>query len=307
MNSYLTKTFVIMQYPISTVLLIVMVLPAIAQNQKVTQQYIKGTLPLNYNQNDSTKHFLLFWNEKETSENEISTARETLEVIHNKVKNILGNHEVLPNKFIVTFNGEGVKSNNIRKIPHVDQQGRIHLYRYKRVGYLQAFPHEFIHAIRINKNRNWDPFFEEGFASVISSYLRNSTSGFPLFGFNRTEVAAYFYHKKNLFIPIHTLQSKHYKINYKCQLQSYIIREDFFAYLLKTYGLEKLLTFSEHKQAGILSLYPKIWGYSFSKLVQEWETEINTKYAQKYLNQTGHEFITKSPAKFIPLCKNYRN
>lgn len=265
----------------------------------------KGSLPTNFNQNSESDHFVYFWNSGETDTQEIVEAGAFAEEVFMRLSKLLGESNMPENKLIITFRGEGVDlRRQKKKTPHVDFQGRIHLYRFEGEGYLGVLPHEMVHATRMGSERMWERFFEEGLASAISYYLYPERMGFPRFGYDLDLVAGHWLESENGNIPLIQMRREHNRLNLKCQLQTYVTREHFFTYLAETHGIEKLVEFGNRENAGELSLYKEIWGKSFEILASEWEGELRRRYANiPNAKNEMEEFFESTSAKYIPVCK----
>ena len=129
----------------------------------------------------------------------------------------------------------------------------------------------------MNNVPQWEPFFEEGLASAIAYYLYPKRAGFPRFGYDLDLVAGYWLNSKRV-IPLDTMRLQHSWLNLKCQLQTYVAREDFFNYLIVNYGLEKIVSFAYAKNVRSLELYQSIWKKSFKELSIAWETDLEMRY-----------------------------
>ena len=264
----------------------------------------KGVVPDNFDHRVDTDHFVLLWNEAETRNEEIEEAKLFAEEVYQALSGILGASNMPDEQLIITFRGEGVdKKTRKKRTPHVDYQGRTHLYRFDQEGYLGALPHELVHAVRINQVSSWERFFEEGLASAIAYHLYPDKVGFPRFGYSLDLIAGYWL-SSGKGIPLETMRSQHGRLNLKCQLQTYVTREDFFNYLNVTYGIDKLVAFAYSDQVGTKEAYEKIWEKPFSELQAEWEANLKARYAQIENPDTIiDQYFSTTSAKYIPVCK----
>lgn len=264
----------------------------------------KGVVPSDYDHTDYTDHFVLLWNDGETKATEIDEAKIFAEEAYAKIAKVFGVTNMPGEQLIITFRGEGVDKKTRRKrTPHVDYQGRIHLYRFDQGGYLSVLPHEMVHAIRINKVARWERFFEEGLASAIAYHLYPDKAGFPRFGYSLDLIAGYWL-TSGKGIPLETMRSDHSRLNLKCQLQTYVAREDFFNYLNSKYGTDKLVEFAYTNQVGTLEQYKSTWGKTFNQLIVEWEADLRKRYG-KIENPQGQidEYFSTTSARYIPVCE----
>ncbi len=250
----------------------------------------------------TTKHFAFTWNVDETSAEEIEYASGFCEKIYTEVANLIGEDRMPEGRIQVSFKGEGMQTNGRKIPPNVDSSGRINLYRFRQGGYLDAFAHELVHAIRINSIPNWERFFEEGFASAIADVVYPEKTGFPLFGYERSKITSYLM-QQDYFISLSEMRLKHRELNLRCQLQTYIPREDFFCYLRETYGTEKLLEFSNSNRTNEIGLYEEIWKKSFDELETEWEKYTLELHSAEEVMRIGEEYFEKTSAKYIPICR----
>ncbi len=262
---------------------------------------LKGPQPLGFEKTAESQHFKYFWNPVHVNKEELDTAFHFCEQIYERMAKALGKDRMTAKKLIVTFNGEGLVPNRPKRAPNVDRYGRIHLYRFNDGGYFAAFAHELVHAIRVTEVANWERFFEEGVASAFSDLIYPEKMGFPLFGYPRAQIAAYLLQRPDN-IPLQIMREKHLQLNMKCQLQSYILREDFFCYLIEKYGSDKLINFAYSNEVGQLNGYESTWGHSFDKLIQDWEQHLKTLYPFEQIETLGQEYLQNTPAKYIPIC-----
>lgn len=249
----------------------------------------------------STDHFTFSWNPSQTTGAEVAKAQSFCEDIYDKLANVIGEERMPSYKMMVLLEGNGMKENGSKTPPYVDRQGRIHLFKFRNEDYFEAFAHELVHAVRINRIPNWEPFFEEGLASTLADLIYRSQSGFPLFGYERSKIMAYFMQEEN-YISLSTLRARHRELNLKCQLRSYIPREDFFCYLRDEYGISKLLKFAYASQVGSLDLYRDVWGNSFEELESAWTQYTLSLHSEEEVQNTGEEYFTESTAKYFPPC-----
>ncbi len=248
-----------------------------------------------------TEHFVLTWNPEETSSEEIESASTFCEEIHAKLAEVIGLDRMPERKIIVSFNGEGMRANGRKIPPNVDASGRINLYRF-RGDYLDPFAHELVHAIRINRIPYWERFFEEGLASAIADLVYPEATGFPLYGYERSKITSYLM-QQDYFISLGEMRSRHRELNLKCQLQTYIPREDFFCYLRVKYGTEKLLEFANSGKTNQIELYKDVWGKSFAALGSEWKNFTLALHSEEEVKRAGEEYFEKTAAKYIPICR----
>lgn len=265
----------------------------------------KGAIPTNFDRESSSKHFMLFWNEGETLDDEIDKAKQHAEEVFSKLSEILGPTRMPEDKLIITFEGEGVDPDTYKKsAPNVDNQGRMHLYRFDAGGYLGAMAHEMVHAIRFGTLSNWNRFLEEGLASALATYLYPEMNSFPRYGYSSDLVAGGWLTSSGYYIPLGTLFDQHNRLNLKCSFQSYVLREDFFGYLISKYGLKKLIGFAYTGEVGEKRYYEKIWGKSFYALTKAWEADLRGRFNSIPNSETLiDDYLKKTPAQYMGACK----
>ena len=264
---------------------------------------VKGEVPNEFQERVDTEHYVFLWNEGDVSIEEINQAKAYTELTFLKLGGLLGIDNMPKGRIIVTFNGDGVDPITYKKsLSHVDYQGRVHLYRYEPKGYLGPFLHELIHSVRKNTLPKWDRFWEEGFASAISYYLEPETEEFSRFGYPMEVIAGYWLDVGKA-IPMRQMKTQHNQL-LGCRLQSYVLREDFFTYLINEYGIEKYLKYAYSSDIGSFDLYSTIWGITFDGLVKGWETDLNNRYKDfKGAKDLAEEYLTKTPAKYLKVCE----
>ena len=189
-----------------------------------------------------TRHFIIVWRTPETRPAEVETAKTQAESFFARISEYIGASRAPTEKLIVILEGEAKQQEGQRKgpskngyrVPHVDRQGRIHLYRYFG-NYFEALSHEMVHAFRMQTNHWKDGFFEEGFASLIGDALQPDKKGFPRYGVPLTVVAGHWIVSAE-DIPLMILKQQHRQISLKCMAQSYSLRASFFKYLQDQFG-----------------------------------------------------------------------
>lgn len=264
----------------------------------------KGVLSDRFSEKTESKHFILQWNTRQSSEKEIEEAAAFAEEVYQKLTDLLGEQNMPSAKLIMTFRGEGVDPETYKKsVPHVDGQGRIHLYRFDSGGYLGAMAHEMVHAIRVNTQPRWERFFEEGLASALAYYLYPDTKTFARYGYPLDVVAGYWL-VSGKGIPLETMRVQHGRLNLKCSFQTYVMREDFFNYLVMNYGIDKLLAYAYSDTVGLVEAYPKYWGKAFSELVTDWESDLRKRYhAYEGAAQLADEYFKSTPVMYSKACE----
>ena len=191
-----------------------------------------------------TDHFIITWQDTLITNEEVKQAEELAERMYKGLSEYLGASKMPKNKIILNLGGDAFVDSNIPKIPFVNSQGEIFLYRYPRSGYFGELPHELVHALRMIIGWTGDRFLEEGLAECLSSLLFPEVIGFSRYGYSTTiSAGSWFMDNEDETIPLKLLKNKHSVLNLKCQAQVYSIRADFFRYLLKQYGKDVFLKF----------------------------------------------------------------
>lgn len=264
----------------------------------------KGELSDRFNQQRESDHFVLQWNAGQSSSEEIAEASVFAEETFSKLTQLLGQQHMPTEKLIMTFRGEGVDPETYKKsVPHVDGQGRIHLYRFESGGYLGALAHEIVHAIRVNALPRWERFFEEGLASAIAYHLYPDTKTFARYGYPLEVVAGYWL-VSGKGIPMETMRVQHNRLNLKCSFQTYVMREDFFNYLVVNYKMEKLLAYAYSEDVGYIDAYQDHWAKTFAQLVSEWELDLRKRYnAYEGATELAGEYFKNTPVQYSKACE----
>ena len=277
-------------------LLVTAALPLVSQT--------KGALLPRFDSQREGDHFVYQWNAFQTSNAEIDEAEALAEEVFAHLTRIFGSERMPENKLIITFRGEGVdREKGKKRTPHVDNQGRTHLYRFEMGGYLSPLPHELVHAVRVGMGLNWQGFFEEGIASGIAYHLYPERKGFPRFGYSLDLIAGHWL-SSNRGIPIMKMMVQHSRLNLKCQLQTYVTREDFFNYLIKEFGISKMVDLAYSDLVGSNDGYQKYFGKKLEALVEDWQADLTKRY--KAIDQPEiqlSQYFNHTSARYIPVCE----
>lgn len=264
----------------------------------------KGELLNGFDSRYKSEHFVFQWNKDQTSQAEIDEAKTLAEDVYQQLTQLLGGENMPSQKLIITFRGEGLdRVSGKKRTPHVDFQGRTHLYRFAMGGYLSPLPHELVHAVRVGEIPDWRGFFEEGIASGIAYYLYPEKKGFPRFGYELDLVAGYWL-TSGKGIPMSTMVDQHNRLNLKCQLQTYVTREDFFSFLIGQYGIKSLVDLSYSDKPGSHEGYLQHFGKPFEALVADWQADLTKRYqAIDQPELLVSNYFKQTSARYIPVCK----
>ncbi len=268
-----------------------------------SQSQTKGEIFSGFAERMDSDHFVFLWNSETTKREEVEETMDYSEELFIEVGNLIGKRRMPEKKIIVAFYGDAFDPvKKIKTNSGVDYQGRVKLYRYNEYGYTGPLLHEYLHAFRKNTLNRWVLFFEEGFASAISYYLEPETEEFSRQGYPMEVLAGYWF-DVGTNIPMRTLREQHDNLLH-CRIQSYVLREDFFTYLINRFGIEKYLEFAYSSQIGSIELYSNILGSTFDKLVSEWESDLMKRYKNyQGARKLAEEYLQTVPAKYVPICK----
>lgn len=209
-----------------------------------------------------------------------------------------------PGRIVVLMNGPSEKPDGSRGIPHVDREGRVHLYRFGPThhDYLSAFAHELVHALRIGRMPHHDWFFEEGFAEFVALRVNDERRGFPWYGFP-VDVVAGQWVVDDADLPLALVRERHAAINLPCKLQVYALRGSFFHDLGHRFGDAAILALAGRERAGALEDYASMLGVDFDNLVASWREGLRGRYlAIEDAADQARRYRTESPARYQSLC-----
>lgn len=219
--------------------------------------------------NSETAHFAIDWEEGQATTEEIEETKRFAEEIYAKYEDYFGNDRLPQSKTIIHLGGNAFSGNGGNpKIPFVDENGEIFLYRFA-TGYLGELPHEYVHVLRLYQGWSSDGFLEEGLAEAMSSKLFPENVGFSLYGFSTT-IAAGLWLSEDRIIPLEKLKESHFDLNLKCLPQSYSLRADFFSFLLEEYGKEQFFKFIYANDARQYEGYERAFEKTLEELQRQW-------------------------------------
>ena len=252
---------------------------------------------------EETQHFIIHWEKDNASSSDVEKAKSISEEIYTVYLDYLGKERLPNTKIAIHLGGPGLDmQNGDVKIPHVDLDGNIHIYRFPH-GYFGELAHEMIHAIRIYKGFMDDWFLEEAFAEAVASNLFPDNVGFNRYGYPLT-IAAGSWVDKLRYIPLRLLKENHNELSMKCSAQSYALRADFFVYLEKTYGKDKYLSFVYDANSKNYSSYVNYFDKSFDELEKDWLENLRERIDNiEDFEEQKHNYLTKSAVRFIKICE----
>lgn len=245
-----------------------------------------------------TRDLRLVWVE-EADEASMRTAEAVAQAQFEAVAGLVG---MTPDhKPLVVLRGQARSGPGVRgDYPYVDDHGIIHLFRFAPDvrNYFNAFAHELVHALRIERKDGADWFFEEGFAEFVRLRVDDGTEGFPWFG-HPVAVAAAGYVVEGTAIPLPALRERHVELNQPCRAQSYVLRAAFFDWLGRRYGDDKVLAMSREDRAGSEAHYLTHFGEPLAALAARWEDEARAHHDASAFRAWRED----TPIRFVPLCE----
>ena len=243
-----------------------------------------GSVPSEFDQTKGTKHLVVVWNDSTASVEEADEAAVEVERVYGLISDYLGRDRVPGSKIIVILEG-AMFAEGQRRIPWVDWEGRVHLFRSPGPTgeYLSIFPHELVHALRAEQpNRKatlaktGGRFLEEGFAEAVALIAEGGINRYPYWG-TEPDVVVWHLMSSKLEVALEALIERHDELSLKCELQSYPLRGSFFRFLEKKVGREKLLELAYRQGPFGIEVYEKAAGTEFAELVDEWRGEIEAR------------------------------
>ena len=178
-----------------------------------------------FDRSKTTEHFEIVWNDSTASEEDAKLAAKETESDYDAIAGYLG-VDRLPDKRIVVILEGDMFPDGGRRIPHVDGEGRVHLYRSPTGDYLSIFPHELVHALRMSlpKRRAFysvtgGGFLEKGFAEAVALIAEGSVDRYPYWGFE-ADVVAWHLVDSGQDVSLAALLSRHRELSLRCELQS---------------------------------------------------------------------------------------
>ena len=208
-------------------------------------------------------------------------------------------------KIDILLRGPAEGSDGRRGYPHVDKNGRVHLFRYGPTfhGYFGAVPHELVHSLRIHRQPHHDWFFEEGFAEFVALRVGKSMKGFPWYE-TPVVIAAGQWLVRDEAIPLTTLRERHREVSLPCKAQTYTLRSDFFDYLGRRFGDRAVLEMSRRPEAGRLEDYTAIFGFGLVDLEKAWREDLLARYRSvKDADAQARRYREETPIQYMGVCR----
>ena len=249
-----------------------------------------------------TKHLIIEWGGG-TLANEVEAAKTEGERFYSALHEMLGHKP--ESKVTIILRGAADQPDGRRGYPHVDSEGRIHLFRFEpsSQSYFSALAHEMVHVFRRHRRPHTDWFFEEGFAEFVALRVDPSLRGFPWYDFP-VVVAAGHWVAKGEDIPLMALRDRHRSLNQPCSAQSYSLRSSFFHYLGETYGDDLVLEMARQERAGELSDYERFFHKDFGALQAEWREALLLEYSSTAeVDELSRRYRKESPIQYMTVCR----
>lgn len=265
-----------------------------------------GSIPSGYEHYERTGCCLLVWNSDQVAAEAVAIAHGRVDRSFALVKGFLGAGNSPNERLIVVLEGDGLAGAGNR-YPHVDGQGRIHLYRFgpRESSYFSALPHEMVHAFRrrlVREKIGWDGFSEEGFASFVANQVVDVNPGFPRYGFSLTVVAGHWLDRGEA-IPLEVLKRKHSRLSLPCKAQAYSLRASFFDFLGRRYGRSAVLDLA-YGGSGALERYEKTFGKPLEGLENEWQEDLRLRFNQVPAGrEKAQRYRTTTPVQYWKICR----
>jgi len=272
-----------------------------------TQLPLQGPPPSGFSETTTTEHFAIFWRSWETPDTQVEEVMQVAEKAYGDLAEILGVAEMPHLRIIIQLEGDAELGPVRFDSPHVDSQGRIHLYRYGAPEYTNSLPHELIHAVRRWKRRGWDGFSEEGLATYLGLQLSSLVQGYPLYGIP-LEIAAGQWLDRGEAIPLKTLRENHHRINLPCKAQAYTLRGSFFTYLGAKFGRRAVLELADPQRPPRSRHYEQIFGSSFEELEESWKTDLLQRFRENpKARELAARYREETPVAEMPVCNSGRD
>ena len=242
-----------------------------ADRRQAVEQGLEGEL--------ETSRFTVFWSMDEASVDQVHDLVEVLDAYYAEISSIVGPERTPDRRIVVFLGGSGQAPDGTWRFPHVDRAGRVFLYRYSPGfdAYAVEAAHELVHAFRRASGLWLSGFWEEGFAEAIAMAADPNDVGFPRYGYPLTVTAGHLL-AWDEYLPLEEIRTRHRELGSRCQLQSYLERASFFAYLVEQQGLAALVKLSDQRSNPGDDDYVRVYGRPFSELVADWEAKLLSDY-----------------------------
>ncbi len=268
---------------------------------------LQGSPPSGFSESITTEHFAIFWREAETPTDQVEEVKRIAEQSYLQLQAILGESELPKLQIIIQLEGDAQLGPVRFDAPHVDSQGRIHLYRYSAPAYTNSLPHELVHALRRWRRRGWDGFSEEGLATYLGLQLAAPVKGYPLYGFP-LEIAAGQWLDRGEAIPLKTLRDNHRRLNLPCKAQAYTLRGSFFTYLGAKFGREAVLELADPRRPPRSEHYAQIFGSPFDQLEKGWKVDLLERFRKNPdARALAAQYRKQTPVAEMPVCVSGRD
>jgi hypothetical protein len=161
---------------------------------------------------------------------------------------------------------------------YVDEQGRIHVTRYREDlgGYFGPLAHEIAHAMRYTYWHTynvgpWENFgyIEEGFAEYAAIIAHPDKNGFPFYGYDPDLITGERL-ARGEGIPQRVMRARH-DLNSPCEWQTYPLRASWFLYVEETYGRQAVLDIAYSTVETTDERIEAVFGATLTEVDTAWE------------------------------------
>ena len=249
--------------------------------------------------------FAVFWSTEEASQDQVLELVLVLDRYYEAISAIVGSERTPDRRIVVVLGGPGQAPDGSWRFPHVDRAGRVFLYRYSPgfSAYAVEAAHEFVHAFRRAAGVWYSGFWEEGFAEAVAMAADPEDVGFPRYGYPLTVAAGHLL-AWDEYLPLQEVRSRHRELGRRCQLQSYLERAAFFAYLVELQGIDALVELAYQPSNPGDEDYVRVYGKSFSKLVADWEARLLAEYrATPDADEIARRYREEPPIAARQMCE----
>lgn len=251
-----------------------------------------------------TDRFAVFWSEDEAFLDQVRDLVQVLDGYHAEITSIVGPERKPDRRIVVLLAGPGQAPDGTWRFPHVDRAGRVFLYRYSPGfgAYAVEAAHELVHAFRRASGLWHSGFWEEGFAETVAMAADPGDVGFPRYGYPLTVTAGHLL-AWDEYLPLNEVRTRHRELGRRCQLQSYLERAAFFAYLMELEGIEAIVELAYQRSNPGDDDYVRVYGRPFSELVADWEAKLLSDYqATPGADEMARRYREEPPIAGRPMC-----
>ena len=231
----------------------------------------------------SSEHFEFMSNTARATEAEMDLGVAEAEEQWSAISALVGPELTPSAKITVILDGDKTPD---RTGAYVDEQGRIHVTRYRQDlgGYFGPLAHEVAHAMRYTYWHTynvgpWDNFgyIEEGFAEYAAILADPDKAGFPFYGHDPDVITG---HRlaRGEGIPQQVMRDRH-DLNSPCEFQAYPLRASWFLYVRETYGAQAVLDIAYSTVETTNARIEEVLGDPLAEVDAAWEQWQRNRYA----------------------------